>query len=46
MHADNAERTFKMVAKLFPFIIYLVIVGMLGFAIIMFYQRLYGSISI
>ncbi len=46
MHAENAERTFKVVAKLFPFIIYLVIITLLGFAVIMFYQRIYSGISI
>lgn len=46
MHAENAERTFRLVAKLFPFLIYLVIIGLLGFAVIMFYQRIYGSLSL
>jgi len=46
MHADSAERTFKMAAKLFPFIMYLVIIGVLAFSIITFYMRLYSDISI
>jgi type II secretory pathway component PulF len=47
MHAENAERLFTFLAWAIPFLIYLLVIGLLAYFIITAYTKLiYGGISI
>jgi len=45
MHAENAQRHFTMLAKIVPFVIYLIVIFLIAFFIIMAYSKLYGTLT-
>lgn len=46
MHAENAERHFTMLARIFPFMVYIIVIVLISFFIIMAYSRIYGRLIV